>query len=429
MGAIFEGFRYKDHVLNADQVNLSKIAEEVGTPCYVYVSDLITEAYTTLDTHMAKIPHMICYALKANSNLAVIKTLAQMGAGADIVSGGELFRALEAEVPADKIVFSGVGKTREEIDFAIRKKIFCFNVESEQELIQIDLAAKSHRRMANVSLRVNPDVDAKTHPYIATGLKKSKFGIPYKKALDLIKQALRLKNINLIGIGCHIGSQITQTAPFADATKRMLKLIDQAQKLKPEINHLDLGGGLGITYNHEKPPTLEAWAQTMMKELADRNLTVLLEPGRSLVGNAGVLLTRVLYGKRGEASNFIVVDAGMNDLLRPALYGAYHSILPVHYRKYKKIKASVVGPCCESGDILTKPRRIQNFQPGDLLAVMSCGAYGASMSSHYNSRVKIPEVLIHDGKFHIIRERETYEDLVQKEKMPSFLKRAQALTA
>ncbi len=429
MAAIFQGFRYRDHVLHADHVSLAKIAEEVGTPCYVYVSDVITQNYSELTKSLGSIPHLICYAVKANSNVSIIKTLAQQGAGADIVSGGELYRALEAEVPPEKIVFSGVGKTREEIDFAIRKKILCFNIESEQELLQIDLVAKSHRKVANVSIRINPDVDPKTHPYIATGLKKSKFGIPYKKALDLIKQSLRLKNVNLMGLGCHIGSQITSVSPFVDATKRMLKLLDQVQKLKPEITHLDLGGGLGIMYSKEHPPSLASWAQSFSKEIEDRKLTLILEPGRSLVGNAGVLLTRVLYGKRGESSNFVVVDSGMNDLIRPALYGAYHTILPVHYRKYKKIKASVVGPCCESGDILTKPRRIQNFQPNDVLAIMSCGAYGASMSSHYNSRAKIAEVLIHDGKHFIIRERETYEDLIQKEKLPPFLRRTQALTA
>ena len=360
--------------------------------------------------------------MKSNPNLSVIRTLSQLGAGADIVSGGELFRALEADVPSEKIVFSGVGKTREEIDYGIRKKILFFNVESEQELLAIDLAAKAHRKIASVCLRVNPDVDPKTHPYISTGLKKSKFGIPYKKALDLIRSALRLKNVNLVGLGCHIGSQITQTSPFTDATKRMLKLFDQALKLKHELTYLDVGGGLGIVYQHERPPSLESWVQSFSKEIADRKLTLIIEPGRSLVGNAGILLTKVLYGKRGESSNFIVVDAGMNDLIRPALYGAYHAILPVHYKKYKKIKASVVGPCCESGDILTKPRRIQNFQPNDLLAIMSCGAYGASMSSHYNSRPKVPEVLVHEDKFHIVRERETWEDLVAREKIPQFLK-------
>lgn len=429
MAPIFDGFKYQDHHLCSDGVSLEEVAEKAGTPCYVYVSSIMTKVYEELETSLQGIPHIICYATKANSNLAVLRTFTQLGAGADIVSGGELYRALEAEVPPEKIVFSGVGKTREEIEYAIRKKILFFNVESEQELLMIDLAAKSFKKVADVCLRINPDVDPKTHPYIATGLKKSKFGIPHRKALDLIRSALRLKNVNLVGLGCHIGSQILETKPFVDSLQRMLKLFDQASKLKVEFNYIDMGGGLGITYHHERPPSISAWSQGFLKELQDRKLTLVLEPGRSLIGNAGVLLTRVLYGKRGETSNFIIVDAGMNDLIRPALYSAHHSILPVRYKKYKKIKASVVGPCCESGDILTKERRIQNFQPGDLLAVMSCGAYGATMSSEYNSRVKIPEVLIHNGKFHIIRERGTYEDLVAKDRIPPYLKKASAISA
>jgi diaminopimelate decarboxylase len=421
---IFDGFRYKDHILHSDGVNLAEIAEKYSTPSYVYVSNNIEKSYQELSDALKDIPHIISYSVKANSNLAILKTLNHLGAGADIVSGGELFRALEAEIPADKIVFSGVGKSREEIDYAIRKRILCFNVESEQELVAIDCIAKSHRKVASICLRVNPDVNPKTHPYIATGLKHSKFGIPYRQSLELIKTTLRLKNVNLIGLACHIGSQITQTTPFMDAVKRMLKLFDQVQKLKPELSHLDLGGGLGVVYSNEKPPSLKHWAETLIKEIGDRKLTLILEPGRSIVGNAGILLTKVLYVKRGETDNFIVADAGMNDLIRPSLYNAYHSILPVHYRKYKKIKASVVGPCCESGDILTKVRRIQNFQPGDLLAIMSCGAYGSSMSSNYNSRPKTAEVLIRDSKHYLIRERETYEDLVIKEKMPPYLKKA-----
>jgi diaminopimelate decarboxylase len=429
LAPIFDGFKYQDHHLCSDGVSLEEVAEKAGTPCYVYVSSIMTKVYEELETSLQGIPHIICYATKANSNLAVLRTFTQLGAGADIVSGGELYRALEAEVPPEKIVFSGVGKTREEIEYAIRKKILFFNVESEQELLMIDLAAKRFKKVADVCLRINPDVDPKTHPYIATGLKKSKFGIPHRKALDLIRSALRLKNVNLVGLGCHIGSQILETKPFVDSLQRMLKLFDQASKLKVEFNYIDMGGGLGITYHHERPPSISAWSQGFLKELQDRKLTLVLEPGRSLIGNAGVLLTRVLYGKRGETSNFIIVDAGMNDLIRPALYSAHHSILPVRYKKYKKIKASVVGPCCESGDILTKERRIQNFQPGDLLAVMSCGAYGATMSSEYNSRVKIPEVLIHNGKFHIIRERGTYEDLVAKDRIPPYLKKASAISA
>lgn len=424
MTAIFDGFRYQDHILQAEGVSLQEIAEKVGTPTYVYINSLMTRSFESLDAAFGSVPHMICYSVKANPSLSVIKTFANMGGGADIVSGGELFRALEAEVPPDRIVFSGVGKTRDEIDFAIRKKIFCFNIESEQELVAIDVVAKSHRKMANVMIRVNPDVDPQTHPYIATGLRRSKFGIPYRKALDLTRSALRLKNVNLIGFGCHIGSQITAMPPFIDSMRRMLKLFDQALKLKPELTHLDMGGGLGVVYNKERPPSMETWAASFIKELQDRKLSIILEPGRSLIGNAGVLITKVIYVKRGESDNFIIADAGMNDLIRPALYGAFHSILPVQYKRYKKIKASIVGPCCESSDVLTNARRIQNFQPGDHIAVMSCGAYGASMSSNYNSRPKAAEVLVRDGRFYVVRERESYEDLIAREKMPPYLKRA-----
>ncbi len=429
MGAIFEGFRYRDHILESEGVSLEEVSEKVGSPTYVYVSSIMSRAFLELQNALNPLDHIICYAVKANSNLSVLRTFAQLGSGADIVSAGELYKALEAEIPADKIVFSGVGKSRDEIEFAIRKKIRCFNVESEQELLTIDLVAKSFKRIVDVCLRVNPDVDPKTHPYISTGLRKSKFGIPYRKALDIVKGALRLKNIRLVGLGCHIGSQITTLRPFEDSLDRMLHLVDQVTKLKVELSMIDLGGGLGITYHKEKPPSLTDWAAPLMRELKDRKLTVVVEPGRSLVGNAGILLTRVLYQKRGETNNFIIVDAGMNDLIRPALYDAYHSILPVKYKRYRKIKAAVVGPCCESGDILTLDRRIQNFQTGDLLAVMSCGAYGASMSSHYNSRPLAAEVLIHDGKIHVVRERETYEDLIAKEKVPSFLKRPLAANA
>jgi diaminopimelate decarboxylase len=420
---MFNGFRYQDHVLSADGVSLRELADKFGTPTYVYVSRLITEAYAELEQSLTGIPHVICYAVKSNPHLAVIRTLAQCGAGADIVSGGELYRALEAEVPTDKIVFSGVGKTKAEIDFALRKKILCFNIESEQELIAIDCVAKSQRKVANIAIRVNPDVDPKTHPYIATGLRDSKFGIPYKDAPSLIRQALRLRNVNLVGFACHIGSQITQLSPFTDAIKRMMKLYDDAAKLKKELYYFDVGGGLGVTYHKEKPPSTHAWAQSILREIKGRDLTLILEPGRMLTANAGVLLTQVIYSKRGESNNFVIADAGMNDLLRPSLYGAYHGILPVHYKRYRKIKAAVVGPNCESGDILTKTRRMQNFQSGDLLAVMSAGAYGMSMSNNYNSRPRAAEVLIRDGRYHLIRERETFEDLVSRERVPSFLKK------
>lgn len=423
MAVIFEGFKYRNHHLELSSVNLTELAEKYGTPCYVYSGDLIAKNFQEMSEAFGEKKHLICYAVKANSNIAVLNLLAQLGAGAEVVSGGELYRALEAGFPPNRIIFDGVGKSREEIDYAIRKKIRYFNIESEQELVMIDVVAKAHKKVASISFRVNPDVNAKTHPYIATGLRKSKFGIPVKKAPELIRSACRLKNIKVVGIGCHIGSQIVQITPYIESVKKLLKLFDKINAETEPLTHLNLGGGLGITYKSEKPPALSHWVSSMLKEVGDRDTTVIVEPGRSLVGNTGCLLTTVSYVKRGEADNFIITDAGMNDLLRPTLYDAYHSILPVRYKRYKKLKASVVGPVCETGDILAKPRRIQNFQQGDLLAIMSCGAYAASMGSQYNSRPRPPEVLIQNGKAYLVRERENFEDLVRRERLPASLKK------
>lgn len=427
MATVFDGYKYKNHILYSEGVDLEQLAEEVGTPVYVYSHECLRKAYEELEGGLQEVPHLIAYAVKANSNIGIIKSFAQMGAGADIVSGGELFRCLEAGVPSNQIVFSGVGKTREEIDYAIHQKILMFNVESEQELIAIDTVAKARKQVACVSIRVNPDVNPKTHPYIATGLKQSKFGIPFKKAPDLIKRALKLKNIHLMGLGCHIGSQITTANPFVESAKKVLELIDRAREWSAQITHVDLGGGLGISYRGEKPPSLSAWGKALAKEVKGRDLTLVLEPGRSLVGNAGILLTRVINVKRGEGRSYIIVDTGMNDLIRPALYQAVHTILPIKYKHYKKVQASVVGPICESGDIIKPTKRIQNFQQGDLLAIMSCGAYAATMGSQYNSRPKPPEILIHGDEFETIRVRETHQDLIEREKIPSFLKKKQKL--
>lgn len=421
MSIKFEGFKYRNHALELSGVSLEEIAQQVGTPFYVYSGDEITKAYMQIKEAFGHLDHLICYAVKANSNLAILKLLSQLGCGAEVVSGGELFRCLKADIPPEKIIFDGVGKSKEEIDFAIRKRILFFNVESEQELLNIDCAAKEHKKVAQVSFRINPDVNAKTHPYIATGLRKSKFGIPFKKAPEILRAASRLKNVHIMGIGCHIGSQITQIAPYSESLRRVLQLYDKFIDKNFAITHLNMGGGLGITYKNEKPPSLHHWVQSLIKEVGDRPVKLVVEPGRAIVGNAGALVTRVNCVKRGESDNFIITDAGMNDLLRPALYDAYHSILPVRYKRYKKIKASVVGPVCETADVLARSRRIQNFQQGDLLAIMSCGAYAASMGSQYNSRPRPPEILIYEGKWHIIRERESFEDLIAKEKIPSDL--------
>lgn len=427
MPTVFNGYKYQNHILHTEGLSLKDVAAKVGTPAYIYSSSLMTNAYEELEAGLQDIPHLICYAVKANSNIAIIRLFGQLGAGADIVSAGELYRCLEAGIPAEKIVFSGVGKTKEEIDYAIDNKILMFNVESEQELLTIDLVAKSRKQVACVSIRVNPDVNPKTHPYIATGLKRSKFGIPYKKAPELIKQALKLKNVHVMGLSCHIGSQITSNAPFVESTRKVLELVDKAREWSAEITHLDVGGGLGITYKGERPPSLQSWAKSFSKEVTDRDLTLVMEPGRSLVGNAGVLLTKVINVKRGEGRSYVIVDTGMNDIIRPSLYEAEHSILPVQYKRYKKIQASIVGPICESGDIIKPTRRIPNFQSGDLLAIMSCGAYVSTMGSQYNSRPKPPEILLKDGKIMTIRERETFEDLIAHEKIPSTLKKNQKI--
>lgn len=426
MSVKFKGFRYVNYRLLIDEVDIESIIEKVGTPCYIYSADQIQNNFLELDQAFKDRDHCICYAVKANSSLAVLNLLANLGAGAEVVSGGELFRALEAGFPPDKIIFDGVGKTREEIDYAIRKKILYFNVESEQELVMIDVVAKEHKKVASVSFRINPDVNPKTHPYIATGLKKSKFGISYRKAPEIIKTALRLKNIHVMGLGCHIGSQITTLAPYQESVGRIVELYDKALSWGADLTHINVGGGLGITYKSERPPTLTSWAQAVMREVGDRDVTVLTEPGRCLVGNAGALITRVNYVKRSDSTNYIIIDSGMNDLLRPSLYQAYHQILPVRYKRYKKLKASVVGPVCESGDIIASDRRIQNFQQNDLLAIMSCGAYAATMGSQYNSRPRPPEVMVTDSKFYVIRERETYDDLIQREKVPAALKKLSA---
>jgi diaminopimelate decarboxylase len=375
-----------------------------------------------VDGAFAAIPHLTAFAVKANSNLAILRLFAQLGGGADIVSGGELYRALKAGVPREKIVFAGVGKTRNEIAEALRAKILLFNVESAQELRAIDQVARALKTRARISLRVNPHIDPQTHPYISTGLKQSKFGIDIDRALEQYKLATTLKGIEVVGVHSHIGSQLTQVQPFVEAMARVLELVDALKTQGIAIRYLDMGGGLGIPYKDETPPSPRAMADAVLPLLRGREFTLILEPGRVLVGNAGILVTKVLYTKEGEARNFLVVDAGMSDLIRPSLYEAYHEIRPVVRTQRPPRVVDVVGPICESGDFLAQDRELPSCEPGDLLAVMSAGAYGFAMASRYNSRPFIPEVLVTGNRYVVIRARETYRDLVRGETIPPFLR-------
>jgi diaminopimelate decarboxylase len=408
-------FEYRDRRLHAEAVPLSAIAERYGTPCYVYSRAALTKAYRAFDGAFAGRDHLVCYAVKANSTLAVLNLLARLGSGFDIVSGGELARVLAAGGDARKVVFSGVGKSALEMRQALDAGILCFNVESEAELDRLNEVAGAAGKTAAVSLRVNPDVSARTHPYIATGLKRDKFGVSHRDALRLYRKATALPHLWIAGIGCHIGSQITTVAPFVAALDRVLALVDRLHAERIAISHIDLGGGLGIRYRKETPPAVADYARAVGRRLGDRPQKLLLEPGRSLTGNAGVLLTRVEYLKHGKPRNFAVVDAAMNDLIRPALYDAWHDIVPVHKaRGGKGGRYQVVGPVCESGDFLGRDRTL-TLAEGDLLAVMSAGAYGMSMSSNYNSRPRAAEVMVDGGEAHLIRERETVSELMARE--------------
>ncbi len=414
-------FQYRDQVLFAEDVPLEKIGQEVGTPCYVYSYATLTHHFKVFDGAFAEVPHLTCYSVKACSNIAIVRLFARMGGGTDIVSGGELFRALKAGVPANKIVFSGVGKTEKEIAMALEAGILMFNVESEQELLTIAEVAKQKGKTAPISLRVNPDVDPKTHPYISTGLKKNKFGIDIQLAKSLYLKAKEIPYVRVVGIDCHIGSQLTTLSPFLDALERIKQLYKELEKEGLGPQYLDLGGGLGIPYHGEEPPHPKEYAQAIIKAAKDLNCTLIFEPGRVIVGNAGILLTKVLYLKQNREKNFVIVDAAMNDLARPSLYGAYHEILPVKNEDKEMLVADIVGPICESGDFLAKDRKIKQVNKGDLLAVMSAGAYGFSMSSNYNSRPRAAEVLVKGSEYFIIRERERYEDLIRLEKIPAWL--------
>ncbi|MDA8095062.1 MAG: diaminopimelate decarboxylase [Betaproteobacteria bacterium] len=406
-----------DGELCAESVPLSAIGAQFGTPCYVYSRAALTEAYQAFSRAFAGHGHLICYAVKANSNLAILNLFARLGSGFDIVSGGELKRVLAAGGDPRKVVFSGVGKSEEEIRDALAADILCFNVESAAELHRIEAVAGALGRVAPISLRVNPDVDAKTHPYIATGLKESKFGVPYAEALALYRTARALKHVAVRGIDCHIGSQLTDIEPFAAALDKVLALADRLAREDIEIAHLDLGGGVGICYRDETPPDIGRYAQALLGRINGRPQRILLEPGRALVGNAGLLLTKVEYLKSGEGRNFAIVDAAMNDLMRPALYDAYHEIVPVHARSLAPSRYEVVGPVCESGDFLGHDRELA-IEEGDCLAILSAGAYGMSMSSNYNTRPRAAEVLVDGTRTHLIRAREDVEALFALEKLP-----------
>ncbi|MBI1962410.1 MAG: diaminopimelate decarboxylase [Candidatus Rokubacteria bacterium] len=410
-------FAYRHSELCCEQVVLRALAADVGTPAYVYSKAALLESYTAYDRAFAPVPHLICYAVKANSNLGILGTRARAGAGADIVSGGELFRALRAGIPAKKIIFSGVGKTREEMREALKAEILMFNVESLGELRALDEVAREMGVRAPVALRVNPDVDPQTHPYIATGLKTSKFGIPIAQALEAHQEAASLKGVEVMGADMHIGSQLTTASPFADAVARLTALVKALRERAIEVRMIDVGGGLGIRYRDDAPPTHREYAMVLLPALRELGVTVLLEPGRSIVGNAGILLTRVLYRKDTGDKKFVVVDAGMNDLIRPALYDSYHEIRPVDETRLggPMENVDVVGPVCESGDFLAKDRELAASEEGDLLAVMSAGAYGFVMASNYNTRPRAVEVLVDGDRYTIVRRRETYEDLVAGE--------------
>lgn len=413
-------FHYKKGELYAEDVPVAELASQYGTPLYIYSYNTLFNHFMAYEKAFESFPHITCFAMKANSNMAILNIFAKNGGGADVVSGGELFRALKAGMPAKKIVYAGVGKTEEEIRAALKSKILMFNVESEDELREIDRIAGDMKTKASVALRINPDVDAKTHKYISTGLKKHKFGIPIENALEHYKLAHRLANISVVGIHKHIGSQLTEVSPFVDALKRILVLVDELKGHGIDIKYLDAGGGLGITYLDETPPHPAQLAESMLPFLNGRDLTLVLEPGRSIVGNAGILVTKTLYTKAGHEKEFVIVDAGMNDLMRPSLYDAYHHIQPVVKKKRAMINADVVGPICESGDFLAHGREIPAVRRGELLAVMSAGAYGFSMSSNYNSRPTVAEVMVKGNKHALIRKRGTYSHLIKGEAIPEF---------
>ncbi len=413
-------FDYKGSKLYAEGVSVEKIAEATGTPVFIYSAKTLARHFKAFDGAFKGAKHLICYSVKANSNLSVLKTFSTLGGGFDIVSAGELHRVVKAGGDTSKVVFSGVGKREDEIAFALKQNILIFNVESPEELRAIDKVAGRLRKKAGIAIRVNPDVDPKTHPYISTGLKKNKFGIETKEALkEYIYAKDNLKNLKLLGVDCHIGSQITQISPFIDAIKKVKGLIGKLRKEGIGVEYLNMGGGLGINYDDETPPHPSEYGARIVEETKDLGLTLIFEPGRNLVGNAGILVTEVVYTKEGSAKNFVITDAGMNDLPRPSLYDSFHNVIAVNkFKGRRKFKADIVGPICETGDFIAKDRSITKVKSGELLAVMSAGAYCFSMSSNYNSRTRAAEVMVKGRDFAVVRKRESFDDLTAKESMP-----------
>ena len=409
-------FNLKNGELHAENLALSRIAAEFNTPCYVYSKAALTQAFNDFSAGLIGANHLVCFAVKANPNIAILNLFAKLGAGFDIVSGGELARVLAAGGDPQKIVFSGVGKTADEMRAALNAGIFCFNVESSSELKRLNQVAGEMGKIAPVSLRVNPNVDAKTHPYISTGLKNNKFGVAFDQAISVYAQAAAMPNIAVHGVDCHIGSQITELAPFIEALDLILGLVDALEAKGVHISHIDVGGGIGITYADETPPEFTTYAKAILAKLTNRNVKLLFEPGRALVGNAGVLLTKVEYLKMGEAKNFAIVDAAMNDLMRPALYDAYHDIVALKPRVGAASTYEIVGPVCETGDFLGHDRNL-NLQEGDLLAIKSAGAYGMSMASNYNTRGRAAEIMVDGDKAFVIRSREKIADLFALEQL------------
>ena len=418
-------FHYIDGVLHAENVAVPEIAKAVGTPFYVYSTATLERHYKVFSDAFADVDAMVCYAMKANSNQAVLKTLAKLGAGIDVVSGGELRRALAAGVPASRIMFSGVGKTVAEMDYALSAGIYCFNIESEPELEVLNLRAVKAGKKAHVSFRINPDVDAGTHAKISTGKKENKFGIPYERARAVYAHAATLPGIEVSGIDMHIGSQITELQPFEAAFRLLRALVEALRGDGHTISHVDIGGGLGIPYREDNnpPPLPDAYADIVKNELKSLNCKIVTEPGRLIVGNAGILVTEVIYVKDGGEKTFVIVDGAMNDLIRPTLYEAYHGVRPVVQPApdAERIKADIVGPVCETGDYLALDRDMVAPQPGDLIAVSSAGAYGAVQAGTYNSRLLVPEVLVKGSEFHVVRPRGTYEELIALDSVPAWL--------
>lgn len=417
---VIHHFHYRQNTLYCEDLPLNQIAQAVGTPCYVYSQATLSRHYQVFQAGLTDIPHLVCYAMKANSSRAILNLLLNMGSGLDIVSGGELYRALSVGADPQKIVFSGVGKTSDEIRMALKANILMFNVESAGELYRIADVANEMSVKAPISLRVNPDIDPKTHPYIATGLAQSKFGIELSQARELFHWAQENPAIDVIGVDCHIGSQITELQPFLDAFERVRELVLELKQAGLPIRYLDLGGGLGIPYKDETPPNPKEYTQALAERSADLGCTLIFEPGRVLVGNAGILLSRIEYIKQASEKTFVIADTGMHHLIRPALYDAWQGIQTVNPRSGDEFMADLVGPICESGDFIAKNRSLPAMEPGDLIAIMSAGAYGFSMASNYNSYPRPAEVLVNGSQYAVVRQRESYADLIQLESLPAW---------